>query len=167
MPAAKTRATMPANSIDFVDEDDAGGMLFGLIEHVSNARGTHTHEHLYKIRAGDGKERHFGLTRDRPRQQGLARAGRADHQHAARNVPAQLLKLTRVAQEFNQLFDFLLGFFDTRHVCKGHVDLVLALQLCPALAKRHGAASTRTALHLPHEIDPQTDEKQNRCDVEY
>ena len=51
----------------------------------------------------------FGLAGDGFREQRLAGTRGADHQHAARNAAAELLELGRVAQEFDQLGDFLLA----------------------------------------------------------
>ncbi len=39
-------ATLAADSIDLVDEDDGGGVLLGLIEQVAHTGGTETHEHI-------------------------------------------------------------------------------------------------------------------------
>src|SRR5207249_476882 len=82
-------ASVPAHCIDFVDEDDAGGVLLGLLEHVAHARGTHADEHLDEVRAGYGEERHVGLAGNRAREQGLAGSGWTNQQHAARNAPAK------------------------------------------------------------------------------
>ena len=48
--AAEARATMAANSINFVNEDDAGGILLCLLEHVAHARCANAHEHLHEVR---------------------------------------------------------------------------------------------------------------------
>ena len=34
------------------DEHDAGGFLLGLLKQVADLAGTHTHEHLHELRAG-------------------------------------------------------------------------------------------------------------------
>ena len=39
------------NSVNLVNEDDTGGLLFGLAEEVAYARCSYTDEHLYEIRA--------------------------------------------------------------------------------------------------------------------
>ena len=86
--AAEAGAAMAADRVDLVDEDDAGRVLLGLLEHVAHARGADADEHLDEIGAGDGEERHVGFARDRARDQRLAGAGRADQQDAARNLTA-------------------------------------------------------------------------------
>ena len=101
--AAEAGAAMAADRVDFVDEDDAGRVLLGLLEHVAHARGADADEHLDEVGAGDGEERHVGFARDRARDQRLAGAGRADQQHAARNLAAEPLELAGVAQEFDDL----------------------------------------------------------------
>ena len=49
--AAETGAAMAADRVDFVDEDDAGGVLFTLLEEVAHARGAHADEHFDEVRA--------------------------------------------------------------------------------------------------------------------
>jgi hypothetical protein len=78
---------MTADRVDFVDEDDAGRVLLGLLEHVAHAAGADADEHLDEVRAGDGEERHVGFARDGAREQGLAGARRADQQHALGILP--------------------------------------------------------------------------------
>ena len=105
----------------------------------------------------------FGLAGNGPGQQGLAGAGRADHQHALGNVPTQALEFRRIAQKVDQLTDFVLGLFAPGHILESDLDLILALQLGARLAETHRAAApTHATLHLAHEVDPQTDQHQNR-----
>ena len=80
--AAEAGAAVPADRVDLVHEDDAGGVLLALLEEVAHARGAHADEHLDEVRAGDREERHVGLAGDGLGQQGLAGAGRAHQQHA-------------------------------------------------------------------------------------
>ena len=118
--AAKTSATMAADGVDFVDEDDAGGILLGLLEHVADTACADADEHFNEVRTGNREERHIGFAGNRAGKQGLTGAGRADEQHAARDTAAKALELLRVAQEFNDFFQILLGFIDARNVVKRH-----------------------------------------------
>src|SRR5690606_18806361 len=95
-------------------------------------------------------------------QQGLAGAGRANHQHAARDLAAEALELAGIAQELDQLRHLFLGLVDPRHIGEGHPDLVLGHHPRPALAERHGPTAATAALHLPHEEDPDADQQQER-----
>ena len=101
--AAQAGATLAADRVDLVDEDDAGRVLLGLLEHVAHARRAHADEHFDEVRAGNGEERHLGFARDGSGQQRLAGARRAHHQHAARNASAELLEFGGIPQEFDQL----------------------------------------------------------------
>ena len=60
--AAETGTTLTANRINFVNEDDAGGVLFGLLKQVTHTGCTNTDKHLHEIRTGDGVERHTRFT---------------------------------------------------------------------------------------------------------
>ena len=141
--AAEAGATMTADRIDFVDEDDAGRMLLRLVEHVAHTRGADADEHFDEVGTGDGEERHLGFARDGARQQRLTGTGRADHQHAARNLAAEALELARVLEELDDLDDFLLGFVHARDVGERDLHLVLAQQPRATLAERHGPPCRR------------------------
>src|SRR5690606_4074085 len=47
--AAQACTALAADRIDFVDEDDARGLLLGVFEHVTHARGTDADEHLDEV----------------------------------------------------------------------------------------------------------------------
>jgi hypothetical protein len=49
MPAAQASTTVAANSVDFVDEDNARSVLFALLEQVTHAAGAHANKHLHEI----------------------------------------------------------------------------------------------------------------------
>src|SRR2546430_2397621 len=82
----------PADGIDFIDEDDAGRILLGLLEHVAHARRADADEHLDEIGTRNREERHVGFAGDGAGEQGLAGARRADQQHAFRDAAAQPLE---------------------------------------------------------------------------
>ena len=162
MTAAQPGAAMTTDRIDLIDKNDTRRMLFRLLEHIANPRRTDTDEHFDEVRTGNRKERHLRFTGDCPGKQRFTRARRTDHQHALRNLAAQALKLRRILQKLDDLADFFLGFLDTRDVLKRDVDLILTEQARLALAERHRATATGTALHLAHEIHPDADQQQNR-----
>src|SRR5581483_10389218 len=51
--APETCATVTADSVDFVYEDDARSILLALLEQVADAACAHANEHFHKIRTGD------------------------------------------------------------------------------------------------------------------
>ena len=152
---------MTAHGVDLVNKDNTRRVLLGLLEHVADAACTNTDEHLDKIRPGDGEERHTGLTRDRARQQRLTRARRAHQQRAFGDLATETGEFLRVAQEFHDLFQLFLGLVDASDIVKGHATMLLGQHLGLGLAKAHGTAFA-TALHAVHEIDPDTDQQQER-----
>src|SRR5262249_1309989 len=117
---AEAGAAMAADRVDFVDEDDAGRVLLGLLEHVADAARADADEHLDEIGTGNREERHVGFTRARTRDQRLAGAGRADQEHAARNAAAEALEFARVTQELDDLLQVLLGLVDAGDVLERH-----------------------------------------------
>ena len=104
MAAAETRAAMPTDGIDFVNENDGGRVVFRLFKEVAHAAGANADEHLHKVRAGDGVEGHAGFSRYGPGQQRLSSAGRAVEQHALGDLGPQRLEPRGLGEE---LLDFL------------------------------------------------------------
>jgi hypothetical protein len=154
------------DGIDFVDEDDAGRVLLGLLEHVAHAACADADEHFDEVRTRDGEERHVGFARDGARQKRLTRTGRADEQHAARNTAAKALEFLRIAQEFDDFLKVLLGFVHAGNVCEGNAAMRFGQKLGLGLAEAHRAA--RAALHLPHEEQPDAEDQehgQQRADI--
>ncbi len=158
--AAETGAAMTADRVDFVDEDDAGRVLLALFEQVANAAGADADEHLDEVRTGDREERNVRFAGDGAGQQSLTGTGRTDQQHAFRNAAAELLKLLRLAQEFDDFLQFFLRFFHARHVFKRDLALLRGMQPRPALAEAEGLVAA--ALHLAHHEDPEADQQQER-----
>src|SRR5262249_60048209 len=101
--AAETGAAVTTDRVNFVDENDAGCVLLGLLEHVAHAARTYADEHFDKVRTRNGEERHVRFAGDGARDQCLAGAGRADQQNAARNASTEALEFSRVAQELDDL----------------------------------------------------------------
>ena len=166
MTATKTGTTMATDCINFIYENDAGRMLLGLVKHVPHTAGTNANKHLDEIRARNGEERHACFASDGPRQQSFTGTGRTNHQHAARNLAAQLLELAGVLEKIDQLADFLLGFFDARNICKGDLDLIGIEHAGPGFAETHGTPTATAALHLTHEVNPDRDQQKNGKGIE-
>ena len=98
-PSISTSTALATDGVDFVDEDDGRRRFLGLLEQVAHAGSAHTDEHLDEVGTGDAEEGHAGLASDGARQKRLARARRADQQHATRNLGAHGLVLRGVLQE--------------------------------------------------------------------
>ncbi len=121
--AAQTRAAVTAHRVDLIDEDNGRRGLLGLIEQVTDAAGTHAHEHFHKVGAGNGEEGRIGLACHGLGQQGLTGARRAHQQHALGNARAHGGIGLGVLQEIDHLLKFFLFFLGSGHVLER--DLVL------------------------------------------
>ena len=110
------------------------------------------------------KNGHARLAGDAAREQRLARARRADEQHALRDAPAELGELLRVLEERDDLFELFLGLVDAGDVVEGDLVLVLGEELGAALPERHRLAAAD--LHLAHEEHPEADQQDHREPVD-
>ena len=86
---SEMHAPLAPDGVQFVDEDDAGGLLLGLLEQVADPRRPHAHEHFHKVAAAQREERDFGLAGDRTGEQRFPGAGQSHQQHALGNPGAQ------------------------------------------------------------------------------
>jgi len=146
--AAKARAALTAHGVDLVDEDDRGGDLFRLFEEVAHAARADADIHFDKIRAGDRQKLHACLARDRAGQQRLARARRADKQHALGDARTEVDELARRFQKVDDLLQFLFFLIRTGDVRERRGALVVPAGLKRRRAEfRHAvaAASARGA----------------------
>ncbi len=168
--ATEARATLASDGVDLVDEDDAGAVLLGLVEHVAHTGRTHTDEHLDEVRTGDREERDTGLACHRSGEEGLTGSGRPVQQHTARDLRSQRLVAHRVLQEVLDLVQLFDGLVRTRDVGERGLRHVLVELLGLRLAEAHDAAAT-TALHAAHHEEEDAeqdhhrqDEQQDRCE---
>ena len=162
--AAEAGAALAADGVDFVDEDDAGGVLLGLVEEVADAAGADADEHLDEFGTGDAEERHAGFAGDGAREQRLTGAGRADQQHALGDARAERGELLRVLEELDDFGELFLGFIDAGHVGEGDGDLAAGEQAGAALAEAHGLRVR--ALRLPHDEQQEETEEEEREEVQ-
>ena len=95
--------TLLANGVYLVDEHDAGGFFLGLLEQITDFGRAHAHEHLHKLRAGDGEERHVGFASHSLCQHGLAGTRRADEQDALGHRGTDLFVFLGVVQIIDDL----------------------------------------------------------------
>ncbi len=155
---------MAADGVDFVDEDDAGGVLLALFEEVADAACADADEHLDEVRTGDREEGNIGFAGYRAGEQGLAGSRRSDEQDALGNAAAELLELLRLAQEFDDLFQLFLGFVDAGNVFKRHLLLLHREQAGAALAEGHGLVAA--ALHLAEHEEPERADDDDRRELD-
>ena len=159
MTAAKPRAALTAHGVDFVDEDEAGGVLFALHEEVAHAGSAHAHEHFHEVGTGDGEEGHARLTSHSPGKECLAGSGRADEEHTLGDAAPETGKFPGIGKEIHDFGKFFLGFVHTRHVVERDLALLLIQHPRARAAKGHGPP--RSTLHLAHEENPHADEQQH------
>ena len=154
---------MAAHRVDLVNEDDAGRVLLALLEEVAHAACAHAHEHLNEIRTGDGEEGNIGLAGYGARQQRLAGARRPHQQHALGDAATQFLKLLRLAQVLDDLFQFFLGLIHAGHIFERYLLLLHGEQARAALAKGKRLVAAR--LHLAQHEEPHQDDQHDRAHI--
>ena len=82
-------------SIELVDEDDAGRLALSLCKEIPHPGGSNPHEHLDELRTGDNKERDSRFPGNRLGQQGLSGARCSHQKYSLRYMAAQVLELLR------------------------------------------------------------------------
>ncbi len=164
VPAAESGASLAADRVDLVDEDDGPTHPACLLEQVANTAGADTDEHLHEVRAGDAEEPDARLARHSACEQGLAGAWRADEQDALGNPGADLAEAVGHAEEVDHLGDLLLHPGVAGDVVEGGRRLVGVVGLGLAAPDGHHAAhlALRAALHPDEESDDQQHGQEDR-----
>ena len=162
MSAAEACATVTADCVDFVDEDDAGGVLLALLEEVADAGCADADEHLDEVGTGDGEEGDVGFAGYCAGEEGFACAWRSDEQDALGDAAAEALELLGFAEELDDLLELFLGFVDAGDVLEGDLLLLHGEQAGAGLAEAHGLVAA--GLHLAQEEEPEAEKKGERCD---
>ncbi len=155
VPAAEAGAAVPADGVDFVDEDDARRVGLALFEEVAHPRGADADEHLDEIGSRHREERPARLAGDRLGEQRLAGARRPDQQRTLGQPPAEPGELLRILQELDDLLQLDLGLVGTGNVGEGDLGGVAGEDLGLRLAEREGPVAAR--LELPEEEPPEQD----------
>jgi len=150
-----------ADGVELVDENDARGLFLGLDKEFAHPGCAHAHEHLDEFRAGDGKKRDLRLAGHGPGEKRLARARRADQEHALGHLPAQALEAFRGFQVVDDLDQLGLGLVAAGHVGKPRLQVLFGVDPGLVLAKGHDALAGIEALH--HEV-PDAEKEQNGHD---
>ena len=158
MTAAQASASLAANGVDLVDEDDAGVVFLGFIKQVTDTGSAHAHEHFHKVGAGNGEEGHTGLTSHGTSQQGFTGTGRAHQQHALGDPGAQGVVLIGVLEELHDLPQLLFFLISACHVGESGLPLFVAHLLDLGLAEVHLLVAAHAAAKPSHHDHPEDDQ---------
>ncbi|MPM33308.1 hypothetical protein SDC9_79881 [bioreactor metagenome] len=157
--AAQSREAGAPYGVDFIDENQAGAVAAGMIEHVAHPAGTDPDEHFHEVRTRNREKRHLGLACHRLGQHRFARSRRPDQQAAARNLAAEQLEFERVLEVFDDFLNFFLGLVGSGHVAEAHIELIGRNHPRPRLAELHGIAVGHLDLPRKQDVNHRRDDQ--------
>ena len=135
-----------ADSVDLVDEDDAGGVFPRRREEVAHPGRTDTDEHLDELGTAHAVEGHAGLARGGLGEHGFTGTGGPGQDGAAGNLGTEPLEPVGLREEADELHDLLLGLVHAGDVGKPDFDRRLVVEaLRPALPHAEDAAAATGA----------------------
>ena len=139
------------------------GAAFRACSNRSRTRaGADADEHLDKLGARDREKRHARFAGDRARQQRLSGARRSDQQHALGDAGAQTAERFRIAQEGDNLLQFVFRLVDPGDVFERHLGVGFDIDLGARFADRHQTAEPLALGHAADAIGPDQVEDKNR-----
>ncbi len=141
MSAAQACTAVTANSVNLINKYNAGRHALGLLKQVTHTAGANADEHLNKVGAADGEERHLGLPRDRFGQQGFTSTRRAHQQNAFRNPGTQVEVVFGVLEEIDDFLELVLLLISARDIREGNLVLGWVHHVGGAFAKVHHPAA--------------------------
>ena len=164
MAAAQSGAAVAAHGVNFVNEQNAGGVALGLFKEVADAGGADANEHLHKFAARNVKERHAGFPGHGPRQQGFAGARRPHQQHSLGDARAQLQEPLRVFEEVNHFLQLRFRLVHAGYIAECNRGPVEGHHTGPAASEAHGLVVG--TLGLSHHQQDEAAEKDERQEIE-
>ncbi len=145
-----TDAAGAADRIQLVDENDARCFLASLLEQLAHPGGSHADEQLDELRSADVEKRHARLPGNRPRQQCLARAGRANQESTLGHAATQALNARGVLEKIDHFLQFFFRLLGSGHIIEGHPHSRLGVDVDPV-----GAQVEQPAIaHPPRKPSP-------------
>ena len=145
-----------AHGVDLINKDDAGRDLRRLLEQVTDTACAHAHEHLHKVRTGNGEEGDVSLARHSLGQQRFAGAGRTHQQRALGQLRADGGVLLGIVEEIDDLLQGFFGLVLTGHVLES--DAGLLFHVDPGLglseAAHHAVAAHTFGEQIHHQEQP-------------
>ena len=147
--------TAAADGINFIDKNNTGGVLGGLLKQVTHTGCAHTYVKFDKVGTRQGEKRHMRLSCHRFGQQRLTCSGRSHKQRALGQLGADFGISSRIVQEIHHLHKGFLGFVLSGNILEGNTGFLLYIYLGIALAHAHGTAAAGHFLH--QEIEKEND----------
>ena len=126
-----------AERVELIDENDAWGFGYRLLEHVAHARCTDSDKHLDKVRTRKREERNPSFSRDRFGKQGFPGSRRTHQQHASGDSSAESLVLLWVLKKIHDLMNLFDRFIDPGNVMEGNADAFLSIQFATRPTELH------------------------------
>ena len=136
-----------AECVEFIDEDDAWGFGYGLLEHVADARRADADKHLDKVRTRKRKEWDSSFSRDRFGKQCFPGSRRTHKQHASWDSSAESLVLFWVLEKIHDLMNLLDRFIDPGNVMERNADAFLRIEFATRPPELHRRADAPHATH--------------------
>ena len=153
MSAAQTCATLAAYGVDFVNEDDCGSSLLGLLKEVSDAGCTDTDIKFNEVGTGNRQELNACFTRNSLRKKSLTGTGRAYKQNALRNTGTDLNEALGILEELNNLFQLFFFLVSACNILECNLVFLGRTYAGAGLTEFHNALIAATAA-LIHEDKP-------------
>src|SRR5438874_4663612 len=157
--AADAMATMAADRVNFIDENNAGRGFLALLKHVSDTASADADKHLNEIGTANREEWDISLAGDGAGEQSLAGARGPDQKHAFGNAPPEFLKLLRITQKLDQLLHFILSFLDSGDVAESNFIFVASQHARFGFAEVQGAFAGHADLLAEQEIENEEKER--------
>ena len=137
---ANAGTALTTDGIDLIDEHDAGRLLLGFFEQITNPAGSDTHKQLNKFRRRHREKWDLGLPGNGSGQQRFSGSRWSDQKNTTWDFCAKTNEGFRLLQKGHDLLELLLGLVDASDILEP--DLKIVLRFDPRLA----AAETKCSI---------------------
>mmetsp|Transcript_5696 Transcript_5696/g.8390 ORF Transcript_5696/g.8390 Transcript_5696/m.8390 type:complete len:204 (+) Transcript_5696:1126-1737(+) len=121
--SSESCTTLTSNGINLINEDDARGVLLGLVKHITHTRSSNSNEHLHEFGTRNGDEWHTGLSSNSLGEEGLTGTRGSVKDNTTRNAASILSVSLRLLQEVNYLSELELGSVTSSNLVESYSSI--------------------------------------------
>src|SRR3989344_3096408 len=111
-----TATSSSTDGVYFIDKNYRRIGFLSRIEQVSHPAGSHSYQHLHKLRSSHRKERHSGFTGHCPSQQCFSYSGLTGQENSLGSSGSKVDVFLGIFQKINHFFQLFFGFVHSGYI---------------------------------------------------
>jgi len=146
-------SSVPSDSVDLIDKNNAGCLGFSLYKKISDPAGSHSNEHLYKIGTAHRIEWNFCFSSNSFCQQSFPGTGPSNQYNTLGHFSTKTTEFFRFFKKLYHFEKFGFSFVRSRYILESNLRFIARKKFCSAFTERKRLPAPPCS---PHEVDKET-----------